>query len=173
MIGLTVVVFFPFWLPLFVGSPSLRSRASCVRSSSALNWAGNWGGIGSSSVFEITKSLQIFSSVNESASVQTIVRDIVDCVNSNCGNVPEKSISQVFSGHLLLLTCVEMYKVFWKLDKIIYKFSNLVVIKSLNKLIGEWKLIDQRFCSCQIQNNCAESLFGFTVHVVVELARNV
>ena len=61
----------------------------------------------------------------ESASVQEIVRDIVDCFGSNCGNVPEKSICLDFSGHFLLLTCFGNVNSVLEIKQINNKFSNL------------------------------------------------
>ena len=103
----------------------LRGRDSGVCRASAWNWFGGWRIHGSNSVSEIPKSLHICSSVSESASVHEKVGDIPGWGCAGCCNVAEHSICRVVYGHWRL-TCVEMYNIFWRLDKIYYKFSNLI-----------------------------------------------
>ena len=122
-IGLTVA-FFNLIRVFFGQADTLRGRDSGVCRTSVGNWTGVWGIQWSSSVSEIPKSLQSCSSVSESASVQAKVGDIPSCGGAGCGNVAEHSICRVFRGHLRL-TCVEMYNIFWRLDKINYKFLQL------------------------------------------------
>ena len=99
----------------FRQATALRGRDSGVWRTSACNWAGGWSIQGSSSVSEIPKSLQICSSVCESAFVHDIVCDISGCGGAVCGNFAEHSICRVFCGNLRL-TCVEMYNIFRRLD---------------------------------------------------------
>ena len=122
-IGLTVAFF--DLIRVFLGkATALRGFDFGVCRKSVGNWTGVWGIQRSSSVSEIPKSLQICSSVSECASVQNKVGDIRSCGCAGCGNVAEHSICRVFRGHLRL-TCVEMYNIFRKLDKIYYKFPHL------------------------------------------------
>ena len=115
---------------------ALRGRDSGVWKTSAWNWAGWWSILGSNSVSEIPKFLQICSSVSESASVHDIVGDIPGCGGAGCGNVAKHSICRVFCGHLRL-TCVEIYNKFQRLYKINYKFPHIGCPE------GSW-LIDRR-----------------------------
>ena len=72
----------------------------------------------------------------KSASVHDKVGDIPGCGGAGCGNVAEKSICRVICGHLCL-TCVEMYNIFRRLDKINFKFPHRGFPE------GSW-LIDRR-----------------------------
>ena len=94
------------------------------------------GILGSSSHSDIPNSLQICSSVSESASVQHKAGDIPGCTGGGCNNGPDHSICRVFRARLRL-TCVEMYNIFWRLDKIYYKFPHLGCFE------GSW-LIDRQ-----------------------------
>ena len=134
-IGLTVAVF--DLVRVFLGQATvLRKFDSNVCRKFVGNWSGVWGIHGFSFFSEIPKSLRICSSVSESVSVQANVNNISGYGGAGCGNVAEHSICRVFRGHLLL-TCVEMYNIFCKLDKIYYKFLHLGCIEAV------W-LIDRR-----------------------------
>ena len=109
-IGLTVA-FFNLIRAFFGQAAALRGRDSGVCRTSVWNWAGGWSIQGSSSLSESPKSLQICSSVSESAYVQHNVGDLPSCGGAGCGNVPEQFICRVFRGYLRLI-CVEMYNIF-------------------------------------------------------------
>ena len=113
-IGLTAI-FVDLIRVYFKQATALRGLDSGVWKTSAWNWAGEWSIQSSRSVSEIPKSLQICSSVSESASVYEIVGNIPGCVGAGCTNVAKHSICRVFCGHLRL-TCVEMYNIFGRLD---------------------------------------------------------
>ena len=135
MFGLTVA-FFDLIRVFFGQVATLRGRDSGVCKTSVWNWTGVWDIEGSSSVCEIPKSLQICSSVSESASTQHNVGDFPGFGGAGCGKVPERSICLVLRRHLRLI-CVVMYNIFTRLVEIYYKFLHLGCPK------GSW-LIDTR-----------------------------
>ena len=134
-IGLTTFVI--DLIRVFFGhAAALRGRDSGVRKTSTWTWVNVKGIQRSSSVSDISNSLQICSSVSKFASVQHIVWNIPGCIGAGCGNVSEHSIGRNIRNRLRL-TCVEMYNIFRRLDKIYNKFPHLGCFE------GSW-LIDRR-----------------------------
>ena len=134
-IGLTTFVV-DMILVFFGHAAALHGRDSGVRKTSAWTLAGGGNIQRSSSVSDISNSLQNCFSVSESASVQHKVGDIPGCIGAGCNNVPEHCIGRILRNRLRL-TCVEMYNIFWRLNKIYYKFPHLGYSE------GSW-LIDRR-----------------------------
>ena len=118
------VFFFDSIRVFFKQTATLRGRDSGVCITPVGNLTKVLGILRSSSVSEISKSLQICFSVSKFAFTQHNVGDLSNCGGTGCGKVSEHSICRVFRGHLRL-TCVKMYDTFYRLDKISYKFLHL------------------------------------------------
>ena len=92
--------------------------------------------------------------------VQHTVSDISGCVGAGCGNVAEHSICRVFHGHLRL-TCVEMYNIFRRLNKVYYKLLHIGCFKSCYLINLQVKVCRQKLSRRSNSNRYCKSLLWF------------